>query len=202
LVLGVEPASALVEAPRARERKTPRGKLEAEAIAARDRAMLELLYGSGLRVSELVGLDVGDVDLEATTARVLGKGSKERVVPLGPPCVEALRTWLEFRPKLRSSRKGAHPDAMFLGRTGTRLTSRRVEGVVRSLGSDSTGRDDVHPHALRHSCATHMLEGGADLRAIQELLGHASLSTTQKYTHVSIEHVMKQYDAAHPLARK
>jgi integrase/recombinase XerC len=202
LVLGVEGATALVEAPEPSARKTPRGKNEAEAIAARDRAILETLYGSGLRVSEVVGLDLAHLDLESATARVLGKGNKERVVPLGPPCVAALRAWIELRPRLRSSNRGAHETALFLGRNGTRLTSRRVEGVVHALGSSSTGRDDVHPHALRHSCATHMLEGGADLRAIQELLGHASLATTQKYTHVSIDHVMKQYDKAHPLARK
>lgn len=202
LVLGAEAASELVESPKAAARKTQHGKAEAEAIAARDRAILETLYGSGLRVSEVVGLDLAHLDLESATARVLGKGNKERVVPLGPPCIEALRTWIALRKVMESSRRAQHATALFLGRNGTRLTSRRVEGIVRTLGSTSAGRDDVHPHALRHSCATHMLEGGADLRAIQELLGHASLSTTQKYTHVSIEHVMKQYDKAHPLARK
>ncbi|MGZ3448085.1 MAG: tyrosine recombinase XerC [Polyangiales bacterium] len=202
LVLGAEAAAQLVEAPTPAVRKTPHGKVEAEAIAVRDRAILETLYGSGLRVSEVVGLDLAHLDLEAATARVLGKGNKERVVPLGPPCVEALRAWIALRPKLESSRRQQHATALFLGRNGTRLTSRRVEGVVRAIGSTASGRDDVHPHALRHSCATHMLEGGADLRAIQELLGHASLATTQKYTHVSLDHVMKQYDKAHPLARK
>lgn len=202
LVLGVDAASELVEAPKATPRATERGKAESEAMALRDRAMLEMLYGSGVRVSELASLDLAHVDLDAATARVLGKGSKERIVPLGPPCAAALRAWLEARPRLRSSKRAAHAEALFLGRAGTRLTTRRIEALVRSHGALATGRDDVHPHALRHSCATHMLEGGADLRAIQELLGHASLSTTQKYTHVSVEHVMRQYDQAHPLARK
>jgi len=201
-VLNVDDASALVESPRPIPRRTPRARAMSKASATRDRAVLELLYGAGIRVSELVALDLEDVDLEACTARVLGKGNKERIVPLGPPCVEALRAWLEERSVLRSSKRAAEPTALFVGRAGTRLGARRIETLVRDYGASSAGRGDLHPHVLRHTCATHMLEGGADLRAIQELLGHASLSTTQRYTHVSLDHVMRQYEAAHPLARK
>jgi integrase/recombinase XerC len=202
LVLSADHASELAETPQPAAKKTPRGKLIAEATASRDRALLELLYGSGLRLSEIAALDVDDVDLDATTARVLGKGSKERIVPVGPPCVAAIRAWLAVRPNMRSTRRTQDATAMFIGRNGARLGPRRIEKLVHLHGATATGRNDVHPHALRHSCATHMLEGGADLRAIQELLGHASLATTQRYTHVSIDHVMKQYDAAHPLATK
>ncbi len=202
MVLSADHAGELAESPRPSLKKTPRGKRIAEATAARDRALLEALYGSGLRLSEASGLDVNDVDLDAATVRVLGKGNKERIVPLGPPCVNAIRAWLAVRPDMRSTRKPPDPDAMFVGRNGLRLGVRRIERIVQSLGATVTGRNDVHPHALRHSCATHMLEGGADLRAIQELLGHASLATTQRYTHVSLDHVMKQYDAAHPLAAR
>jgi len=201
-VLSAEHAAELAEAPTPIARKTPRGRVIAEATAARDRALLELLYGSGLRLSELAALELEHVDFEASTARVLGKGNKERVVPLGPPCVEALRAWIAVRPNMRTTRRPQDPAAMFIGRNGVRLGVRRVEKVVAAYGAAATGRNDVHPHVLRHSCATHMLEGGADLRAIQELLGHASLATTQRYTHVSIDHVMKQYDAAHPLAQR
>lgn len=201
-VLAPEIAGALVESPKATPRTTPVAKAVAEASAVRDRAILELMYGSGLRLAELVALDVSHLDFAEATARVMGKGSKERVVPLGPPCVEALQAWLEVRATLRSSRRPADVDALFVARTGARLGRRRIEDIVRTQGLAAAERNDVHPHALRHSCATHMLEGGADLRAIQELLGHASLATTQRYTHVSVEHIMKQYDAAHPLATR
>jgi integrase/recombinase XerC len=201
-VLAQETAGALVESPQPTPRRTPRAKAMSEATALRDRALLELLYGSGLRLSEIAALDIDDVDLGAATARVLGKGRKERVVPLGPPCVSALMEWRAERATLRSSKRPADAAALFVGRAGTRLGVRRIEALVRSYGALASGRNDIHPHALRHSCATHMLEGGADLRAIQELLGHASLATTQRYTHVSMDHVMKQYDAAHPLAAR
>lgn len=202
-VLAPEVAGALVESPRAAPRLTPEAKAVSEASAARDRAILELMYGSGLRLAEITALDVSHLDFEESTARVMGKGSKERVVPLGPPCVEALHKWLEVRATLKSSRRPADRDALFVARTGARLGRRRIEDIVKAQGTVAAERNDVHPHALRHSCATHMLEGGADLRAIQELLGHASLATTQRYTHVSVDHVIKQYDAAHPLvARK
>lgn len=200
-VVNAEVASAVVEAPAPAQRASAHGKAVAEASAARDRAMFELLYGAGLRVSELSALEVAHVDLAQAEARVLGKGSKERVVPLGPPCVAALRAWLEVRPLLASSKRPQHATALFVGRAGTRLGPRRVQTLTHAYGA-SQGHAELHPHALRHSCATHMLEGGADLRAIQELLGHASLSTTQRYTHVSMEHVLAQYDAAHPLAKR
>ena len=171
------------------------------APLARDRAMLEVLYGSGLRVSELVGLDLGDVDLGSCTLRVMGKGSKERVVPVGEPCARALRAYLSFRSELRHPTAAQDERALFLSERGKRIGVRRVQTLVHRYGALGAGRADMHPHALRHTCATHMLGGGADLRAIQELLGHSSLSTTQRYTHVSIEHLMAVYDRAHPHAR-
>ncbi len=170
--------------------------------SARDRAVLELLYGSGLRVSELVCLDVNHVDLDAGLARVLGKGKKERVVPLGRPTVKALRAYLRVRSAVPKSGCSLHAAALFVSRRGARLGARQVQLLVQRYGALGAGRADLHPHALRHTCATHMLEGGADLRAIQEMLGHASLATTQRYTHVSLEQLMKVYDGAHPLAKK
>ena len=200
-VLHVDAANALMDAPVPLPKKTKRARAQAEAAAKRDRAVLELLYGSGLRVSEAVSLDVMHVDVKDASARVMGKGSKERVVPLGPPCVRALEEWLRVRDVMATKNRPLQTHALFVGRGGTRLGSRRIETLVRAYGA-SAGRSDLHPHALRHTCATHLLEGGADLRAIQELLGHASLATTQRYTHVSLDHVMKQYDAAHPLAQR
>jgi integrase/recombinase XerC len=192
--LPVSQAGELVETPD-REREDP--------LARRDRAMLELLYGAGVRVSELAGLDIVDVDLRSRTARVLGKGSKERVVPFGEPCESALCRYLEVRSTLVSPRtREQHPTALFVGRFGTRLTVRQVQSLVKRYGALATGRPDVHPHALRHSFATHLLDAGADLRGIQELLGHASLSTTQRYTHVSVDRLLEVYARAHPLARK
>jgi integrase/recombinase XerC len=189
--LGVDAAKEVVESPPG---DTPLG--------LRDRAILEVLYGSGLRVSELAGMDLGDVDLGGAEARVLGKGRKERVVPLGGKSLEALRAWLAARPAVVHAKHGTQdPRALFLSPRGARLGVRAVQTLVRKYGILGAGRGDLHPHALRHTCATHMLGGGADLRAIQEMLGHASLSTTQRYTHVSIEHLMKVYDQAHPLAR-
>ncbi len=168
-------------------------------IERRDRAMLELLYGSGIRVSELVALDVGDVDLREREARVLGKGKKQRIVPLGGPTIDALTRYLEVRRALLRS-DPAEAAALFVGPRGARITRGDAYLLVRRAGALGAGRNDVHPHALRHTCATHMLEGGASLRSIQELLGHESLSTTQRYTHVSMEHVLAEYDHAHPLA--
>jgi integrase/recombinase XerC len=170
--------------------------------ARRDRALLELLYGSGLRVSELCGLDVGSLDLSGGTARVIGKGDKERIVPLGRKAIEAVREYLAARPLLVHPKHGRQdPRALLLSTRGARLGVRAVQLLVHRYGALGAGRADLHPHALRHTCATHMLDGGADLRAIQEMLGHASLTTTQRYTHVSMEHLMKVYDQAHPLAR-
>lgn len=190
-LLSVDSAKEVVEAP---SNDTLSG--------IRDRAILELLYGSGLRVSELCGVDLEAIDLGGATVRVLGKGRKERVVPLGRRCVEALSRWLQVRPRmLHPKRKTQDPRALFLTTHGARIYARGVRALVHAYGSSGAGRADLHPHALRHTCATHMLDGGADLRAIQELLGHASLSTTQRYAHVSMEHLMRVYDAAHPLAR-
>ncbi|HVY48141.1 MAG TPA: tyrosine recombinase XerC, partial [Minicystis sp.] len=151
-----------------------------DAEAARDRAVLEVLYGSGLRVSELAGLDLDAIDLAAASARVVGKGSKERVVPLGSHAVAALRAWIARRGELARPAAGR---ALFVSRRGARLGVRRIQALVHRYGALGAGRADLHPHALRHTFATHLLDGGADLRAIQKLLGHASLSTTQRYTH-------------------
>jgi len=190
-LLSVDAAKEVVEAP---GDDSPRG--------VRDRAILEVLYGSGLRVSEVCGLDLHAIDLAAGTARVLGKGNKERMVPLGSKCIAALQRWLEVRSRMVHPRRGTQdPLALFLAVTGKRMYVRAVHALVQSYGALGAGRADLHPHALRHTCATHMLDGGADLRAIQEMLGHASLSTTQRYTHVSMEHLMRVYDAAHPMAR-
>ncbi|MCB9761974.1 MAG: tyrosine recombinase XerC [Alphaproteobacteria bacterium] len=161
--------------------------------ATRNRAILELMYGAGLRVGELAALDRDDVDLDERLVLVRGgKGGKDRQVPFGPPAADALRAWL-------ATREGGVP-ALFLNRYLTRLSSRAVHRIVQQSGVRN-GIAGVHPHALRHSCATHLLAGGADLRAIQEQLGHASLSTTQRYAHVSVERLMEVYRAAHPHAR-
>ncbi len=173
-----------------------------DPAARRDRAILEVLYGSGLRVAELVGLNLGDVELRAHTVRVIGKGNKERIVPLGRPAVRALERYLAVRAELPRRGASPHPTAVFQSTRGARLGVRQVQLMVRRHGALGAGRADLHPHALRHTCATHMLEGGADLRAIQEMLGHASLATTQRYTHVSLEQLMKVYDGAHPLAKR
>jgi integrase/recombinase XerC len=173
-----------------------------DVARARDTAVLEVLYGSGLRVSELVQLDLEAVSLDELTVRVLGKGKKERVVPLGNKAADALRAYLARRDELRHPKTGQQETAaLFLGRLGRRLGVRWVQKLVHRYGALGTGRPDLHPHALRHSCATHMLEGGADLRAIQEMLGHSSLSTTQRYTHLSLDRLLEVYDKSHPLAR-
>lgn len=194
--LSVDAAANVVEAPR-----EVGGKSEPERL--RDALMLELLYGCGLRVSELSGLNLEHVSLEAGEVRVLGKGKKERVVPLGAPARAALEAYFAVRGELRHPRTGlGDPKALLLSRRGARLGVRRVQTLVQRYGALGAGRADLHPHALRHTCATHMLEGGADLRAIQELLGHSSLSTTQRYTHVSLDQLLGVYDRAHPLAKR
>lgn len=171
--------------------------------SARDRAILEVLYGSGLRVSELVGLDLADIDMESRSLHVLGKGSKQRIVPFGTACSNALENYLNKRSALRHPKSGFLDEtAFFVTERGKRIGTRRVQSLVQHYGALGAGRADMHPHALRHSCATHMLGGGADLRAIQELLGHSSLGTTQRYTHVSIEHLMAVYDRTHPHANQ
>jgi len=167
----------------------------------RDALALELLYGSGLRVSELATLDLSQISSSECELRVLGKGRKERIVPLGSKSLAALAAYLPRRSELAHPRTGAYdPQALLLGQLGKRLSVRWLQALVQRYGALGAGRSDLHPHALRHSCATHMLEGGADLRAIQEMLGHSSLSTTQRYTHVSLDQLLAVYDRAHPLA--
>ena len=166
----------------------------------RDRAILELLYASGLRVSELVGLDLNDVDLTGGLVRAMGKGNKERLVPFGGQARKALKKWLSASAPLRE--RGGDPDALFLNLRGGRLTDRSVRRILNNRLREAAIHAKLSPHDLRHSFATHMLGSGADLRAIQELLGHASLSTTQRYTHVNTDALMKVYDNAHPRARK
>jgi integrase/recombinase XerC len=165
----------------------------------RDRAILEFLYATGLRVGELVSLDLDDLDLPGDTVRVLGKGSKERVVPFGGKARAALLRWLDAS---RTLRETGNAEAVFLNLRGGRLTDRSVRRILERRLKEASVEAQVSPHALRHSFATHLLGAGADLRAIQELLGHASLSTTQRYTHVSMEALMKVYDAAHPRAHR
>ncbi|WP_206446996.1 tyrosine-type recombinase/integrase [Agrococcus sp. KRD186] len=172
---------------------------EGDAVALRDLAVVELLYASALRVSELVGLDIDDVDLERLTVRVVGKGSKERVVPFGRPALDAVLDWMRRgRAQLANASK-PHP-ALFLGARGGRLGQRRVHERVTALLESLPGSGPHGPHTLRHTAATHLLDGGADLRAVQEMLGHASLRTTQIYTHVSLERLAEGYRTAHPRA--
>ncbi|MEJ5866316.1 tyrosine-type recombinase/integrase [Pseudokineococcus sp. 5B2Z-1] len=170
---------------------------EGGPVALRDAAALELLYATGVRVGELVGLDVDDVDRSRWTVRVMGKGAKERVVPFGAPADAALGRWLgRGRPALAGPRSGP---ALLLGARGGRLDQRAVRGLVERISAKVVSRH-VTPHTLRHSAATHLLDGGADLRSVQELLGHASLATTQLYTHVSVERLRSSYHQAHPRA--
>jgi site-specific recombinase XerD len=172
----------------------PRAAAVPEAVRRRDDAVLELLYGSGLRVSELTGLDLGDLDLASSIVVVWGKGSKQRRVPMHAACVDAIRAWLdEGREAL--VRPASPADAIFLNARGNRLGPRDVRRIL-----DRRSRVPTHPHALRHSFATHLLDGGADLRVVQELLGHASLETTQVYTHVSKDHLVTVYEQTHPRA--
>ncbi len=174
-----------------------------DPLAQRDRALLELLYGTGIRISEAVGLDLDDLDLEAGTLRVLGKGSKERVVPVGRGARSALETYLRVgRLALRTPRirRAADGDAVFLNARGGRLSRQSCWTIVRRAGERGGLGSHLSPHVLRHSCATHMLDHGADLRVVQELFGHASISTTQVYTKVSPERLRAAYDAAHPRA--
>jgi integrase/recombinase XerC len=169
-----------------------------EAVRLRDQLVVELLYASGIRVSELVGLDIDDVDRRRRVLRVLGKGSKERTVPYGQPADRALEQWLAVgRPELATSASGA---ALVLGVRGGRIDQRTVRSIVHRRAAAVPGAPDLGPHGLRHTAATHLLEGGADLRAVQELLGHASLATTQIYTHVSVERLRATYRRAHPRA--
>ncbi|SVA10943.1 uncharacterized protein METZ01_LOCUS63797 [marine metagenome] len=164
-------------------------------IEKRDRALLELFYGSGIRLAELVGLDIQDLDLANGNARVLGKGRKTRIVPLGSHTVAALQAWI-------STRSDQQPeDPVFVGRGGQRISPRTVQLRVKRAGMKALGVDSIHPHLLRHSFASHLLESSGDLRAVQELLGHSDISTTQIYTHLDFQHLAKVYDVSHPRAR-
>ena len=169
-----------------------------DPVHLRDRAALELLYATGIRVGELVGLDVDDVDLGSNVLRVVGKGDKERRVPFGVPARDAVVDWLgRGRPRLVVADSGP---ALLLGRRGRRVDPRQVRTAVHELLRHVPDAPDLGPHGLRHSAATHLLEGGADLRMVQELLGHASLATTQLYTHVSVDRLKRSYAQAHPRA--
>ena len=210
-ILASDPAAALTS-PRADQRlPTPLDESEARTLINLARAeavdgtpaqmrawaILELTYACGLRVSEVCALDVSSLNREALTVRVLGKGNKERVVPYGPPAREALDHWLvRGRPQLVAQSSG---EALFLGDRGGRIDPRVVRSMVHRM-ADKAGVHDVAPHGLRHSTATHLLQGGADLRAVQEMLGHASLSTTQRYTHVDTARLSAIYQRAHPRA--
>jgi len=171
-----------------------------DPTARRDRAILELLYAAGLRVGELVALDLGDLDLASGLVRVLGKGRKERIVPFGSKAANALRAWIEVAAPLRA--RAREPEALLLNPRGRRLTDRTVRRILTRRLQEAAVQARVSPHALRHSFATHLLGAGADLRAIQELLGHASLSTTQRYTRVDTEGLMRVYERAHPRAKR
>lgn len=170
----------------------------ADPIGQRNRLIVELLYATGIRVGELCGLDIGDVDTGRNVVRVIGKGDKERTVPFGAPAAAALETWLRTgRPALAQPKAG---NALLVGAKGGRLDQRMARTVVHQILRSLPDTPDLGPHGLRHSAATHLLEGGADLRVVQELLGHASLATTQLYTHVSVERLRKVHDQAHPRA--
>ncbi|MGB6452115.1 MAG: tyrosine recombinase XerC [Steroidobacteraceae bacterium] len=206
-VLGSNPAEE-IRAPKA-ARRLPR-TLDPDQMArllelpgsgpfvARDRAVMELFYSSGLRLAELVGLDSGDVDLKDRTVRVLGKGSKTRIVPVGRLAAEALARWTEERGAIAR----ADTNALFVGRGGARLGPRAIQMRVAYWARRQGLPMHVHPHLFRHSFASHLLESGGDLRGVQELLGHAAISTTQIYTHLDFQHLARIYDATHPRARR
>jgi integrase/recombinase XerC len=188
--LSVEEMKRLLEMPDA---SVPLGR--------RDRAILELFYASGLRLSELVGLDLEDVNLSARMVRVMGKGRKERLVPFNTSARQAIAAWLTDRALLSSAGRAATSEPLFLNARGSRLTGRSVQRLVARYMSGCSTRFGISPHALRHSFATHLLQYGADLRAIQELLGHVQLSTTQRYTHVNMAQLQEVYRHAHPRAK-
>ncbi|MGD8605657.1 MAG: tyrosine recombinase XerC [Myxococcales bacterium] len=192
--LSVDQAFRVMDSP-------PKEQSRSTSLRARDQALLETLYGTGVRVGELASMDLAHCDLTESSARVLGKGGKERIVPLGKTAAAALRDYLPARRELLAKSRKPDSEALWLSQRGRRLSVRQVQNIVRRHGTLGAGRGDLHPHAIRHTCATHLLDAGADLRAIQELLGHASLSTTQRYTHVSVDRLMEVYDRAHPLAR-
>ncbi len=183
--LSVDEAFQLLEMPKG-----------ADMLSLRDKAVMELIYSSGLRVSELVALNTQDMDQEGSKVRVMGKGSKERIIPITNKAMSAMLNYIERR---REAAKNEEP-ALFVNRRGGRLTARSVERMIRKYLSAAALNKHVTPHVLRHTFATHLLNQGADLRGIQELLGHASLSTTQKYTHVGVDQLMEVYDKTHPKA--
>ena len=193
--LTVDEVFALLEAPGADE-----------TFGARDRAILELLYSTGMRVSELVGCNMTSLDFDNEMVRVRGKGNRERLVPVGDPAIKALQAYFVQRDGLLRDRlqqgKKIDRHAVFLNSRGSRITARSVERLIAQYGRKAGIDKPVTPHVLRHSFATHLLEMGADMRSVQELLGHANLSTTQKYTHLDMIHLMRVYDKAHPKARK
>lgn len=201
-VLNVDEALALMEAPTKRGHAPP-DLNEAPALTQlRDCAILELCYSTGVRVSELVDTNLADLQVDGGFLRVRGKGKRERLVPVGRPALEALsryRAALESAPS--APQRGGQQRPLFVNRRGGRLSARSVERMVAHYSRVVSDRGAVGPHALRHSCATHLLEGGADLRSIQELLGHASLATTQRYTHLDADRLLKVYDDAHPRAK-
>ncbi len=191
-VLGIDDAKVVMDSISLRANE------EESSQSLRDVAIVELLYATGARVAELCGLDLGDIDYNRQTIQVLGKGNKERVIPLGNPAMRALKKWLaEGREQLANAKSG---DAVFLGARGKRIDQRAVRTVVYDALSAIEGVTRMGPHGLRHSAATHLLEGGADLRTVQEILGHASLATTQIYTHVSTDRLQKTFKQAHPRA--
>ncbi|UFU04158.1 tyrosine-type recombinase/integrase [Ruania suaedae] len=194
-VLAIEEAAAVLDQARA---TATADDGPADPVAVRDWCALELLYATGVRVSELVGLDVGDVDLRERLVRVLGKGGKERMVPFGGPAARALEAWLPVR-RSWPARSGEAERALLRGRRGGRLGVRQVRDMVHR-STALAGVRDLAPHGLRHSTATHLLSGGSDLRSVQEVLGHASLTTTQRYTHVSAERLRSAFSQAHPRA--
>jgi integrase/recombinase XerC len=206
-VLSAEDLNAFLDGVVARpattssEHKRPGAPSESRLLVKRDRAILELLYASGLRVSELTGLNLADMDRKGLMLRVRGKGNKERIIPYGGKAEQALEAYEPTRDEIlrKASSRGDH-QAVFLNHLGTRLTPRSVARIVKKYVRLINVNWDLHPHSLRHAFATHLLADGADLRAIQELLGHSSLSTTQRYTHASIRQLLEVYDKAHPRA--
>ena len=191
--LSVDEVFSLIEEPNKSDR-----------FGRRDIAIMELMYSTGMRVSELVSRNINHLDFETGMVRVTGKGKKERVVPFGSAAAEALHLYFPLRNELMQSRasrgKSLEEEALFFNSRGGRITARSIERMVKSYGQRAGITTDVTPHALRHSFATHLLEMGADLRTVQELLGHVSLSTTQKYTHLNVDHLARVYDKAHPRA--
>jgi integrase/recombinase XerC len=177
-----------------------------DTFAARDRAILELLYSTGMRVSELVSCNMSNLDFETGMVMVRGKGNRQRLIPFGTQAVKSLQAYFVEREELLRKRLGdgkeVDREPLFLNSRGTRLTARSIERMISEYGRKAGLDKPVTPHVLRHSFATHLLEMGADMRSVQELLGHASLSTTQKYTHLDMVHLMRVYDKAHPKARK